>query len=361
MTTQRDTRRIHRAAWAFALLVTLMGCPYANAHKVHHHLTAAPAETSTPNVSVRDLVRVFRQTGDDRLLDRAWTLAKPALESANTTALIDAAVVAQARHNFDGALQLLDRALEIQPNLDQAWLLKASVHLVRGETDDAAHACRELNHSPLLVTTTCSARVAIARGDDADALRKLTAVLAAIDETRAEPDPYAWALSAAGDAATSGDAERAIAFYRRSLRIVDSAQVRAALIDVLLAENQIQAAAEALPKQRSHSLALNVRRMIVGQRLEQASARHGRGASQRPIDHVGQHGRDIEAADHRFRHWIADGDWTHAREMARFYLDVLERPALAQTIAQANLSLQQEREDLLLARRTGILATCNTC
>ncbi|MEM7500863.1 MAG: hypothetical protein AAF417_02415 [Pseudomonadota bacterium] len=358
MTTQRDARRIHRSVWRFTLLVALMGCSYANAHKVHHH-PAVPAEASSADESVRDLIRVFRQTGDDRLLDRAWTLAEPALESANTTALIDAAVVAQARHDFDGALQLLDRAHEIQPNLDQAWLLKASVHLVRGKTDDAAHACRELNHSPLLVTTTCSARVAIARGDDANALRKLTAVLAAIDETRAEPDPYAWALSAAGDAATSSDAAHAIAFYRRSLSIVDNAQVRAALIDVLLAGNQIQAAAAALPKQRSHSLALNVRRMIVGQRLEQA--RHRQGASHSPIDHAGEHDRDIEAADHRFRHWIADGDWTHAREMARFYLDVLERPALAQTIAQTNLSLQREREDLLLAQRTGVLATCNTC
>ena len=50
--------------------------------------------------------------------------------------------------------------------------------------------------------------------------------------------------------------------------------------------------------------------------------------------------------------WIAAEDWLHAREMARFYLDVVERPALARQLAEVNIKLQREPEDIRLFERT---------
>ena len=53
-----------------------------------------------------------------------------------------------------------------------------------------------------------------------------------------------------------------------------------------------------------------------------------------------------------FTEWIADEDWLHAREMARFYIDVDDRPDLARRLALINLDLQREPEDERLERRT---------
>ena len=62
----------------------------------------------------------------------------------------------------------------------------------------------------------------------------------------------------------------------------------------------------------------------------------------------------IRKLTHRFEHWISHEDWTHAREKTRFYLDVVERPALARRLAEINLTIQQEPEDRMLALRTGL-------
>ena len=55
--------------------------------------------------------------------------------------------------------------------------------------------------------------------------------------------------------------------------------------------------------------------------------------------------------------WIANEDWLHAREMTRFFIDVVDRPTLARRLALINISLQQEPEDLLLERHTQSSAT----
>ena len=117
--------------------------------------------------------------------------------------------------------------------------------------------------------------------------------------------------------------------------ITESTQVRAALVDVLLTSEKLKQAADVL-NAGSGALPLDVRRLIVARRTGRENAVRA----------------EIAAADREFRHWIADEDWLHAREMARFYLDVLERPALARRLAALNASLQHEPEDLLLSRRT---------
>ena len=309
------------------------------AHEAPHRQTAErpAATTSLADGETHALLRAFRETGDDRNLDLAWERLTPILERApnDVTALTQAATVAQARHDFDGALDLLDRALAVRPHHDQAWLLRASILLVRGKPDEALAACRRLRHTAVLAAVTCRARVDVARGDHARALTMLAAVLAGIEPAAADTDLLAWTLSVAGDAAAIADPTQAIDFYRQSLEARESAQVRAALVDRLLAAERLADARTVLDAGHD-ALPLAVRRLIVAVRMSEA-------------DTVAE---AIARADHEFRHWIEDRDWAHAREMARFYLDVLHRPGLAQCLAAINLELQQEPEDLLLARRT---------
>lgn len=340
-----------RPAWQAILLIAgfaaSLWCARADAHEVPHHHEEAHEIPDTEHADgdirgIRQLVRDFRRTGDDRYLDAAWNMVGNDLTGADPHMLVDAATVAQARHEFETALSLVDRALDIAPYNDQAWLLRASIQLVRGEIDQASRACRELQYSSLLVAMTCNARVAIARGDNEAALRNLTAVLAA-PTVDASPEWRAWALSVAGDAAASIDADRAVSYYEQSLTLIESTQVRSALVDMLLAADRLADAKHVL-EAGSHALPLDIRRMIVARRSGDESR-----------------GKQIAIADHEFRHWIADKDWLHAREMARFYLDVLDRPELARRLARINLTIQREREDLRLAERTGVLTTCAGC
>ncbi|MDJ0910997.1 MAG: tetratricopeptide repeat protein [Woeseiaceae bacterium] len=326
--------------------VLSFGCSPAVAHDVHSHAADDHAETASTRNStgdVRELIREFRQTGDDHYLDEAWSQLEPLLatEAPGAGVLVDAATVAQARHDFEEALALLDRALLARPNYDQAWLLRASISLVRGEIADAQAACDRLHGVAVLVALTCDARVAIAQGDHAIAMQRLGAVIAVVDVASVDAESIAWALSVAGDAAAVAEPEEAIHYYRQSLDIAESTQVRAAMVDVLLSLDRVAEAHDALDDGH-HALPLDIRRFIVAKRS---------GDFESVADEVAH-------ADHEFRHWIEDEDWAHAREMTRFYIDVLDRPALAERLARINLGLQREPEDLLLARRVGECESC---
>lgn len=266
------------------------------------------------------------------LFSMAGATAHEAQEEGGGT-LLEQAMAAQAGHDFNRALALTMEALAIAPADDRARLLQASLYLIRGETDAARQSCRQLRRSPPLVVVTCHANVTRASGDVAEVRQKLDGMIAISDVSRVEPDLLAWSLSVAGDLAVAGrQPERALGYFRRSLDTVDNPQVRASLVDVLIGGGRLTDALEALST-RTPSLTLEVQRLIVLQDL-------GNDVS-----------RQAAALDRRFRHWIRHEEYEHAREMARFYLDVTGEPGLANELARINMHLQHEPEDRLLADR----------
>lgn len=325
-----------------ALFALALFASPANAHDVHEHAAEhghapAPSSHALHKGTARSLLQAFRATGEDAHLDRAWSLVEPRLNDNDVTAelLIDAALVAQARHQFDTAIELTRNALEIDSRDDQAWLLLASIHLVTGEIELAKQACGELGRAPWLVIIGCEARVAHASGSAAEVRPSFERLLAVAEETRVEPAALAWALSVAGDlAVASNDADRAIEHFDQSLSLVENTQVRSALVDVLLANDRLTEAQAVLEK-GSGALPLDVRRLILAKR---------QGRIAEVADRVAE-------VDREFRKWIAAEDWLHAREMARFYLDVVDCPQLARRLAQINFTIQKEYEDKLLYRR----------
>ena len=317
---------------ATALLSTTL---LAHEHPRHVDTDAAP-DAIDHDLSVQEHLEHFRSGGDERHLDLAWSEVAPSLESSRDAGLlIDAATIAQAQHRFDDAVALVERALALTPNDRQAWLLKASIHLVGGNTEDADRACGQLRSVATLVVLTCQARVDIAAGRSTSALRTLGAVLHVLDRATADPHILAWALSVAGDAAADASPQQAVGWYRESVQLQESTQVRAALVDVLLDMGDLSGAEAALAE-AGGGLALEVRRMILAVRSNRTAT---------VIE-------DIDALDREFRRWIARNDVAHAREMARFYLDVVDQPALARQLAAANYSIQREVEDQRLVART---------
>lgn len=305
-----------------------------NDHSPHQYRTPQPADL----VRVRALVVSFRETGDDRHLDEAWSLLLPSLATASpdSETLIAASFVAQSRHRFDEAIALIDRALTISNNNDEAWLLLASIQLVVGKTQAAAEACRNLRKVPPLVLLTCKARVALANGDHEVAFDRLRSLLDVVDSKRLSPDLLAWSYSVAGDlAVASAERDHATRLYRQSLGLVERTQVRAALVDVLLLDADHDIAWQTL-EDGSLALPLLVRRLIVAKRLGRSQTLQA----------------TLSKVQREFERWIADEDWLHAREMSRFYIDVVDQPELARRLALINITLQQESEDRRLEERT---------
>ncbi len=251
---------------------------------------------------------------------------------AGIDALVFAAREAQGAHRFEEALALLAQATDRDPHHDNAWLLTSSIRLVRGETEAAANACRRLRRLPAIVIVTCSAQVLTAAGEAARALSRLEAALAVGTLDDVPADVVAWIYSSAGDAARPGDAALAERYYRMSLRQRENEQVRAALVDLLLNTGQVEAAEQVLAAP-FESFALHVLDLLV-QKARGRDTAH-----------------DAAHLDQRFRAFVAAGDYTHAREMARFYLDVSPSLEQARVVSRENLRLQREPEDLNLHRR----------
>ncbi len=292
---------------------------------------------------VRALVVSFRETGDDRHLDAAWTLLEPALESAppDPETLITASFLAQSRHEFEYAVKLITKALAIKDNNDEGWLLLASIQLVLGEAESAAMACRQLRNVPPVVLLTCKARVALANGNQQIAFERLHSILNVADSQRLPPDVLAWSYSVAGDlAAAAGESRQSVALYQHSLSLAERTQVRAALVDVLLSQADYEDAWQALDI-GAPALPLLIRRFVVAKKLNRMHRLQP----------------ELSTVQHEFEEWIAREDWLHAREMTRFYIDVVDRPDLARRLALINIGLQREPEDLRLERRTRAMAS----
>lgn len=313
--------------------------PLRDEHKIaHHERQHSDSRRHETLANVRALIVQFRKTGDDQFLDRAWTLLQPALGAASPTpeTFIAASFVAQSRHEFGQATALIRQALAINANNDEAWLLLASIQLVQGDAASAAVACRQLHDVPPLIRITCKARVALATGQQQAAYTRLSGILSISDEQRLPADTLAWSYSVAGDlAVATGETAAALTLYRRSLVLAERAQVRAALVDVLLSRADYDSAWEAL-QDGSLALPLLVRRLIV--------ARH--------LGDLQEMGPILSKVQQEFTAWIAKEDWLHAREMARFYIDVVDRPDIARRLALINIKLQKEPEDLRLEART---------
>jgi len=223
------------------------------------------------------------------------------------------AYVAQSRYEFEYAVKLITKALAINNNNDEGWLLLASIHLVLGDEESAAMACRQLRNVPPVVLLTCKARVALATGDHEIAFERLNGILKVSDSQHLPPDVLAWSYSVAGDlAVAAGKPDQAMTLYRQSLTLAERTQVRAALVDALLSEAEYEIAWQEL-EDGSLALPLLVRRLIVAKRL----------------DRIHEPQPMLSKVRQEFEVWIAKEDWLHAREMARFFIDVLDQPDLA--------------------------------
>jgi hypothetical protein len=117
--------------------------------------------------------------------------------------------------------------------------------------------------------------------------------------------------------------------YLESISAFPSIQVRAAYADLLLKTEDYHEVLDVIEPENAVP-ALAVRRLLAVQRLG------------------GNEEQAIQQMDRLFKEWINKGDMRHAREMAMFYLHVVNNPQLAHSLAKENLKIQREPEDFKL-------------
>ncbi|MEL7450863.1 MAG: hypothetical protein AAFN78_16740 [Pseudomonadota bacterium] len=328
-------------AWALSL-ASLLFAPLTHAHSFHHHAeehTSHEAPLPERLAEAQALLAGYQKSGDESAVARAAALVGDAADApdADTLTLTTAAAVAQATHRFDQALDLLDRAISRAPRDTQARLLRAAVRRVRGDLAGSAEDCRAIGHHGLELRIGCLGAAA-QTGDDKR--RAYDALIAVLDAGVAKTPTAQWLHSVAGDLATSlGYEAEAIAQYEAALSKGENGQVRAALVDRLLDAGRFEDALDTAGE-GGEQLALAVRRYIAAERLGQLSRVKA----------------EVDLTRHQFEDLAAAGDYEHAREMARFYLDVDFNLALAARFARLNFADQREAEDLALMQRTGQLA-----
>jgi hypothetical protein len=302
-------------------------------------LARDPAQLPLAAAAAGAALQRARVHGDPRELGAAQAALAPWWPRADApaeAALLRARVL-QARHEFDAAHAdlrgLLARSDLAPERRAQALLDAAALHQLRAELPEARALCEQLQPLAALPATACLAELASLSGKPAEAAR----TLAALSPGRSVP-PWL-ALMRAELAERLGDEAAAPALYRSALAGEDAVYTRAALADWLLARRR-GAAALALVENSpdAEADALLLRRVIALRQLE----------------------RDAAAPTALLRERLAAADrrepGKHAREQARFALDVEQQPRDALRLAQANWALQREPADALLLLRAALAA-----
>jgi hypothetical protein len=208
----------------------------------------------------------------------------------------------------------------------QALLDAAALHQLRAQLPEARALCEALQALAPLPAAACLAELASLSGQAPAAAQ----ALARLSPGRSPP-PWL-ALMRAELAERLGD-ESALALYRAALAGEDEVYTRAALADWLLARRRAAEALAVVETSRDADAdALLLRRAIALRQL-------GRDAAPAVLLR-----ERLAAADRR-------EPGRHAREQARFALDVADEPREALRLARLNWAQQREPADALLLLR----------
>lgn len=313
------------------LVLGLIACGTCFAHTDHSH---EPQSELTDSAWEARLSQ-FQTTGAAVDLAAAEYIAAELLQRETITParLYLAARTAQAGHRFELAERHLSTLLTRVPQHLPARLLMSTLMLVRGDIAGARAACAKIRNANPLVMITC-----FAQAEHAPKPQLLKRLSTLVDSGHFESTPAAiraWALATVGDVAVRlGRDDEAVQRYQAAMTLSPAVRYTSAMIDSLLRLQRFDEAHE-LVAMTPAALGLQVKQLLVLKRLDRLAAGDPR----------------VRRLERSFEHDRRHGDFTHGREMAEFYLDVLNDPARAQQVIDGYAHIQREYEDLLLAQR----------
>lgn len=290
--------------------------------------------------SARRYIELARQEADPRFLGYARAALAPwaAAASPPVEVLVLRATVRQHDHDFAGALADLERALADAPGHPQALVTKAVIHQVRGDHARARAACEALPASLRLARATCVAGVDAVTGSAQEAVVALERALAQSSDEA--PAVVAWARTVLAEAtARSGADEAADARFREAIAGAPrDPYLLGAYADFLLDQRRFDEVVTVLAAAPASD----------GLLLRRAIAEAAIGAPQ-----AAEHTAELRA---RFAELRRRGDDVHAREAARFALELEGDPAEALRLARRTFAVQREPADARLLLEAAVAA-----
>lgn len=295
---------------------------------------ARPQASADIVPAVRQAILLARRSADPRYLGQAQAMIGPLW--SNPQASYDVATlqatIEQSRHEFAAASKTLRAALtKPAPSYAQAWLTLATIERVQGNYPKALEACQGINApAAQLYAEACRLETVSLQGQWDTARRGFSQLLRA----QRLPIQQAWLQSLmAENEERAGQTDQALKLYAASLAADADGYTALAYADALLRSGKPAPAALALEGQPNSDSVL-IRRAAaykaLGDTRWQALAEEIRqrfaASAQRGGSQAG-----------------------HAREQAQFELLVLGDAKAALASAQANLQLQREPLDWLLA------------
>ena len=293
-----------------------------------------PANAADLLAAIRQAIALSRQTADPRYLGQAqaligtlWNNPSASYDIATLQATIE-----QSRHEFSAARKTLQLALNKQTaSHAQAWLTLATIERVQANYSAAEAACKSIRTpAAQMYAQACLLETRSLQGRWDEARQGFNALL----REQRQPSQQAWLLSLlAENEERAGNATTALKQYALSLSIESDGYTALAYADALLRQNQASLALTSLQNQPNSDSVL-IRRAIAYKRLGDIYYQHL----------AGELNARFAAAAQR-----QDNNPGHAREQAMHALYIQGNAQAALAFAQANLKLQREPLDWLIA------------
>jgi tetratricopeptide (TPR) repeat protein len=303
-------------------------------------LAAAPEDPAAATELAQRYFELANAEGDPRYVGyaeaalRAWRGADAPVEVLFTRGLLR-----QYRHDFDGALEDLQRALERDPEHVAARSWRAAILMVRAEYPAASRECAALaQRASELRATGCSAYVEATTGKTREAYERLSETLRRHPEAGAEAK--LWTLTRLAEMAWRlEDHALTDRLFNQAFALgLDDNFLLAAYADYLLERGRAKEVVGLLNAwSRSDTLLLRL-----------ALAEHALGMREADAH--------IQALADRFAAAALRGERLHMGEEARFLLDLKSDPRGSLAVGAENWKSQREPRDALVVLEAAVAA-----
>ena len=302
--------------------------------------TLSPSPVTTPVASTeqaRAFLTMAARTGDARLATRADVLLARMPDSVDDPDVLQMrAFSAQHRHDFEGAVDWLDRLIARSPRNAAARLSRAQIQVVLGRLERARADCAALvlgidAGDGLL----CVGLLSLRNGQYPAAAAGLERCLQA--DCGADEKRYALVMRAEV-AARARDRDADLWFHRALALAPDDVRTLASYARYLRSAGRDRDVLRLLAAQTEHD-GLRLQRTLAAYRLDPQAAA--------PL---------VQAQARRFAAARAAGGPLELRDEAEFLLSTRTDPDAALALAQHNFLSQCDYEDVELLRRTAIAA-----
>lgn len=285
---------------------------------------SAPTDRNAAHAAAAALIVAGRRAGDSRLVGAALPVLRPFLDTGATAETLRLAAEArQYQHDFPGALTLLDRAIQTDPQATDALLMRSTVHLVQGDLQKAEQDCALIHALRPDIGLMCQS-TALTMTDAAPAVAsRLTDLM---QSGRLDPTLHTWATSLLGEIALLQNQPDQAETHLRQVLLSDRFALRERLMlaDLMLSQSRNTDVIALLADAPATD----------GVLIRRALATGDAGITEQLATRVTQN--------------LQLGLTAHAREDAMYYLLLARDPVQALDRARTNWALQHEFEDATL-------------